>query len=116
MLYLVIKALVSGVIVAAVSEIAKRYPGYGGLLASLPLVSVLGMIWLWRDTRDPERMAAHAGATFWFVLPSLPMFLLIPMLLKRGVSFWPALLAGCALTIVLYALMTWLAPRVGVRL
>ncbi|MES2035542.1 MAG: DUF3147 family protein [Pseudomonadota bacterium] len=116
MLYLVIKALVSGAIVAAVSEIAKRYPGFGGLLASLPLVSVLGMIWLWRDTRDPERMAAHAGATFWFVLPSLPMFLLIPMLLKRGVSFWPALLAGCVLTIALYAVMTWLAPRVGIRL
>ncbi len=116
MLYLVIKAGLSGVIVAAVAEIAKRYPGLGGLVASLPLVSVLGMMWLWRDTRDPVRMAAHATGTFWFVLPSLPMFLLIPALLKRGVTFWPALGAGCALTIALYAAMTWLGPRVGVRL
>jgi hypothetical protein len=102
MLYLVLKALLSGVTVAAVSEIAKRYPGFGGLIASLPLVSVLGMIWLWRDTHDPDRMAAHATGTFWFVLPSLPMVLLIPALLKRGMGFWPALGGGCGLTIRLW--------------
>ena len=67
MLYLTIKALISGAIIAAVSEIAKRSPGLGALVASLPLVSTLGMIWLWRDTQDPARMAAHASSTFWFV-------------------------------------------------
>jgi hypothetical protein len=116
MLYLVVKAAVSGVIVAAVSEIAKRYPGLGGLVASLPLVSVLGMIWLWRDTHDPARMAAHAGGTFWFVLPSLPMFLLIPAMLKRGAPFWAALMAGCALTMALYAAMVWAGPKLGLKL
>jgi len=116
MLYLFIKAALSGVIVAAVSEIARRSPGFGALVASLPLVSVLGMIWLWRDTHDAERLAAHAGATFWFVLPSLPMFLAIPALLRRGVPFWAALTAGCALTIVLYLAMTWAAPRLGLKL
>jgi hypothetical protein len=116
MLYLFLKAAISGVVVAAVSEIAKRYPGYGGLVASLPLVSVLGMIWLWRDTHDARNMAAHATGTFWFVLPSLPMFLLIPALLRRGMSFYPALAAGCALTMGLYLLTVWLAPRVGITL
>ncbi len=116
MLYLILKALLSGVIVATVSEVAKRYPGFGGLIASLPLVSVLGMIWLWRDTRDPVRMAAHSSGTFWFVLPSLPMFLLIPALLKRGVGFWPALAAGCVLTIALYSAMVWVGPRFGLKL
>lgn len=116
MLYLFIKAIVSGAIVAAVSEIAKRYPGWGGLVASLPLVSVLGMMWLWRDTKDPARLAAHATGTFWFVLPSLPMFLLIPALLKRGVPFWPALAAGCGLTIGLYVAMTVIGPRFGLKL
>jgi len=116
MLYLLIKALVSGAIIAAVSEIAKRYPGFGALVASLPLVSVLGMIWLWRDTQDPVRIAAHAGATFWFVLPSLPMFLLIPALLRHGTPFWLALGLGCALTIALYLAMTWIGPRFGLRL
>lgn len=74
----------------------------GALIASLPLISVLGMIWLWRNTADPSRMADHAYATFWFVLPSLPMFLLIPALLDRGVAFWHALVAGCMLMVALY--------------
>lgn len=116
MLYLAVKALLSGVIIAAVSEIARKSPGFGALVASLPLISVLGMLWLWRDTRDVERMAAHAEATFWYVLPSLPMFLLVPILLRRDVSFWAALLAGCVLTIALYAVTTALAPRLGIRL
>lgn len=116
MLYLILKAALSGVIIAVVSETAKRSPGFGALIASLPLVSVLGMIWLWRDTHDPDRMAAHAGATFWYVLPSLPMFLLIPALLKHGLPFWGALVAGCLVTIGLYLAMTWIGPRLGLRL
>lgn len=116
MAYVILKALLSGVIVAVVSEVAKRYPGLGGLIASLPLVSVLGMIWLWRDTADPERMAAHAIGTFWFVLPSLPMFLLIPFLLQRGAGFWLALASGCLLTIVLYSLTAWIGPKLGLQL
>jgi hypothetical protein len=115
-LYLAVKALLSGVIIAAVSEIAKRSPGFGALVASLPLVSVLGMLWLWHDTRDPVRLGDHAAATFWYVLPSLPMFLLIPAMLRRGAPFLPALAVGCALTVVLYLLMTWIGPRFGLRL
>jgi len=116
MLYLILKAGLSGVIVALVSEVARRNPGVGGLIASLPLVSILGMIWLWRDTQDTERLAAHSAATFWFVLPSLPMFLLLPELLKRGIGFWPALAAACLLTVALYSLMVWIGPRLGLRL
>jgi hypothetical protein len=116
MLYLVIKAALSGVIIAAVSEIARRSPGFGALVASLPLVSILGMMWLWRDTHDAQRLAAHAEATFWFVLPSLPMFLAIPAMLRRGVPFWGALGAGCGLTIALYFGMTWAGPKLGLKL
>ena len=116
MLYLILKAAISGVIIAIVSETAKRSPAGGALIASLPLVSVMGMMWLWRDTHDPDRMASHAGATFWYVLPSLPMFLLIPALLKRGVPFWAALAAGCALTVGLYLGMTAIGPRLGLKL
>src|SRR3954453_18074018 len=116
MLYLVIKAAISGGIVAIVSEVAKRYPGFGALIASLPLVSVLGMMWLGPDKPDTMNMAAHVEATFWFVLPSLPMFLVIPVMLKHGFGFWVALVIGCALTMLLYGLMTWIAPRFGLRL
>lgn len=116
MLYLVTKALISGALIAIASTLARRYPGLGALVASLPLVSVLGMIWLWNDKPDAENMAAHAGATFWYVLPSLPMFLVIPALLPQGISFWISLSIGCCLTIALYAAMTWIAPRLGLQL
>ena len=112
MLYFWLKAALSGLIIAIVSTVAKRYPGFGALIASLPLVSVLGMMWLWRDRPDVPNMAAHVEATFWFVLPSLPMFLLIPAMLRAGWNFWLALLVGCALTIALYLGMTWLGPRI----
>jgi hypothetical protein len=116
MLYLAIKAAISGILIAIVSQVARKYPGFGALIASLPLVSVLGMIWLWRDRPDPENMANHVGATFWFVLPSLPMFLAMPLLIRSGVNFWLTLLAGCLLTIALYTLMTWIGPRFGLKL
>jgi len=116
MWWLAIKAAISGVIIAAVSEIAKRYPGFGALVASLPLVSVLGMLWLWQAKPDAENMAAHAQGTFWFVLPSLPMFLLIPALLRAGVHFYLSLALGCALTVLLYLLMVWVGPRFGLKL
>jgi hypothetical protein len=116
MLWFAVKAALSGILVAAVSTVAKRYPGFGALVASLPLVSVLGMIWLWHDKPDAGNMAAHAQATFWFVLPSLPMFLLIPAMLRSGLSFWLAILTGCALTVLLYLAMTWIGPRFGLRL
>ena len=116
MLYLVIKAAISGVLVAAVSEVARRYPGWGGLLASLPLTSLLAMIWLYRDTGDPERVAALAGSTLWFVLPSLPMFLVVPALIRSGMAVWLALGVSVAGTLLLYAIFFWAAPRMGIRL
>ena len=116
MLYLALKATISGVLIAVASPLAKRYPGFGALMASLPLVSVLGLVWLWSEKPDAENMAAHACATFWYVLPSLPMFLVISALLRHGVGFWSALAVGCGLTIALYATMTWHGPRFGLQL
>jgi hypothetical protein len=116
MLYLVIKAAVSGLIVAAVSEIARRYPGWGGLVASLPLTSLLAMLWLWRDTRDAGRVAELAGSTFWFILPSLPLFIVLPLLLRSNLGLWLSMAIVVAGTLALYALMFWAAPRLGLKL
>lgn len=110
------KALLSGALIVAIAEIGKRLPTLGALIASLPLVSVLGMMLLWRERPDAENMAVHAEATFWYVLPSLPMFLAIPALLRGGMPFWLALTAGCALTVALYLLMAHFGPRFGLRL
>ena len=111
MTYLIVKAALSGVIVMMVSEVARRSPGIGGLIASLPLISVLAVIWLWRDTADAERIATHLESTFWYVLPSLPMFLVMPALLRYGVSFWTALALSCVLTMTLYWITVWLMTR-----
>jgi hypothetical protein len=116
MLYLFLKAAISGVIVAAVSEIAKRYPGWGGLVASLPLTSLLAMLWLFRDTGDSERVAALSVSTIWFFLPSMPLFIVLPLLLRSGVGFWAAMALSVAGTLALYALMFWAAPKLGLKL
>jgi len=116
MFYMIAKAAISGLIIAIVSELARRLPAFGALVASLPLISVMGMLWLWRDRPDVANMAAHAEATFWYVLPSLPMFLLIPFLLRKGVGFYPSLLGGCGLTVALYLTMMAVGPKLGLKL
>jgi hypothetical protein len=116
MLYFVVKCILSGIIIAAVSEIAKRSPALGALIVSLPLVSLLGILWLWRDTGDVERIAGHAESTFWFVLPSLPMFLALPAMLRAGVGFWPSMAASCVLTMALYFLTAWALSKFGINL
>jgi hypothetical protein len=113
---LFIKAALSGAIVAAVSEIARRNPGWGGILAALPLTSLLAMIWLYRDSGDSERVAQLVGSTFWFILPSLPLFIALPWLLRSGVGFWVALGIALAGTLALYAAFFWAAPRIGIKL
>ncbi len=115
MFYFAFKALLSGLIIALVSEISKRSPTAGALVVSLPLVSVLSMIWLWHDTHDTKLIATQVGSTFWFFLPSMPMFLFIPWLLNRGIGFGAALFAGCALTVVLYLAMVFVGGRFGLK-
>lgn len=116
MLQALIKALLSGAIVANVSETARRNPALGALIASLPLVSVLGMMWLWRETHDVARLSAHSSATFWYVLPSLPMFLIMPWMWNLGIGFWPGLTLGLTLTVVLYLGMTAILLRFGIAI
>lgn len=116
MFYMITKALLSGIIIMVVSEIAKRSPAFGALVASLPLISLLAIIWLWRDTGDTARIANHAEATFWYVLPSLPMFLVFPVMLRHGMPFWLALLLACTLTVALYGLTMVVVAKFGVRL
>ena len=116
MLYFILKAGISGLLVALISEVARRAPGWGGLLASLPLTSLLAMMWLWRDTGDEGRVAELATGTFWFFLPSVPLFLVLPLLLKHGLGFWLAMALAVAGTLLLYLLAFWIAPRVGIRL
>ena len=110
------RALVSGLVIALASTIARRQPAFGALIVSLPLVSVLSMIWLWRDGAPPADVARYIQSTFWYFLPTMPMFLVMPWLLRRGIAFWPTLAAGCLLTISLFAAMTFAARRMGLEI
>ncbi len=85
-MYIAIKVLISAGIIVLVSELAKKSPFLGGLLASLPLVSSLGLIWLYIDTKDTQQVSNLSGSIFWLVIPSLSLFLLLPVLLKKGWS------------------------------
>ena len=116
MTYLFLKAAVSGVIIVLAAEAAKRSPALGALIVALPLTSILAMIWLWRDTHDALRVADLTQSTFWYVLPSLPMFLVLPALLRNSVTFWVALAISCGLTAILYLLMVWVLARFGISL
>lgn len=93
----VLKVLISALLIAGASELAKRSTVAGALLASLPLTSVLAMVWLFAQTRDAQAVASFSMNVFWAVLVSLPMFPVLSLLLRRGVGFPAALAVACAL-------------------
>ena len=116
MLYYAIKVITSALLIVAISEIAKRSTGAAALLASLPLTSVLAFIWLHMDGTEPEKIAALSAQTFWLVIPSLLLLLLLPMLLKHGFSFWLSLCLAISATTACYLALLPLLRRVGVSL
>jgi hypothetical protein len=116
MAFLLLKALLSGMIIALASEAARRWPGIGGLIVSLPLVSLLTFLWVWRESGDGEKIAQLSQSAFWFFLPSMPLFLVLPAMLRSGINFWIAFAISIIGTAALYALMFLLAPRIGIRL
>jgi len=110
-----IKILLTAGIVVAVSEASKRSSLLGGLLASLPLISFLGMIWLYIDTGSTEKVAELSSSIFWLVLPSLPFFLLLPFLLKKGLGFYSSMGLSTVVMIGLYYGMVLLINKGSVQ-
>ncbi len=115
-MYLVLKALLSGVIIAVASEVARRSSLLGAVLISLPLTSILAMIWLYRDTRDTGEIAALSWSILWVIVPSLVFFVVLPLALRGGMAFWAGLLLACAVTAVGYAVWVWVARRLDLNL
>jgi hypothetical protein len=116
MVYYLTKLFVSAALIVLISELSKRSSLLGALLASIPLVSVLAMIWLYADTKDAAQVASLARSIFWLVLPSLTLFVLLPPLLQRGHPFYLSLAASIGATVVVYYVLISIAPRFGVRL
>ena len=115
MAWLVTKYLITAAVVVLVSEVAKRSDRLGGLFAALPLVTVLALIWLYVERQPQTKIANHARHTFWYVVPTLPMFLAFPVLLPR-LGFWLTLLACVAITVVCFWLFAQLVRRFGIEL
>ena len=111
-----IKVLITAVLVVAISEAAKRSSFLGALIASLPLTSILAIVWLWRDSGDEERIASLASGIFWLVLPSLVFFFALPWLLRAGYAFWLAMLVSSGLTAVAYLALVRILTRLGISL
>lgn len=116
MYLLITKALLSGIVIVVVSELAKKNNLVASIVHSLPLTSLLAFLWLYAETKDAALIGRHAWGTFWFVLPTLPMFLLMPWLIQKLGGFWPALAAGIGLSIALYWLTMRLLDVAGVKL
>lgn len=116
MLHYLTKVIISALIIVAVAEIAKRSTGFAALIASLPLTSLLAFIWLHVEGSEPSHIAELANQIFWLVLPSLVLFLLLPVLLKHGLAFWLSLGLSAAATVACYFAMLPLLRRVGVGL
>lgn len=116
MTYLLMKIAITTVLVVAISEVAKRSSLAGAVLASIPLVSVLAMIWLYIDTKDVAKVSALATSVFWLVLPSLALFVSLPLLLKQGLNFYLSMGIAIAITVSAYAGMVALLNFFNVRL
>lgn len=116
MAYYALKVLLSAVLIVAISEIAKRSSFLGGLVASLPIVSILAFVWLYLDTRSLDKVAALSSSIFWLVLPSLSLFLALPWLLKRTGNFFLSLGIAVAIMLGLYLAMAVALKRFDVEL
>lgn len=116
MFYYTLKILVSALLIVTISEIAKRSSGFAALVASLPLTSLLAMLWMHFDGVETDKIAELSGQIFWLVLPSLVFFLTFPLLLKQGLGFWLSLILSSSTTITVYFVLLPLLRRLGVQL
>jgi len=116
MAYYIVKVVISAILIVAISEISKRSTLIGAVLASIPLVSVLAMIWLYIDTRDVARVTGLATGIFWLVLPSLALFISLPLLLKQGFNFYLSMTLSILITVICYWLMVTILDQVGIKL
>lgn len=111
---LLVRAAISGVLIALASELARRSSILGAVLISLPLTSMLAIVWLYRDTRDTEEVASFAWSILWVIPPSLAFFVVLAMTLDRGLSFVPAMALACGTTVAAYGAWVLAARALGI--
>lgn len=115
MSWLITKYLLTAAVVVLISETSKRSDKLGGFVAALPLVTFLALIWLYVEKQPPARIANHAWYTFWYVLPTLPLFLAFPVLLPR-LGFWLTMLASVGIIVVCFGVFALVVRQFGIQL
>lgn len=115
MAWIIAKYLTTAAVVVLVSELAKRSDKLGAFVAALPLVTILVLIWLHIENQPQSKVANHAWYTFWYVVPTLPMFLAFPVLLPR-LGFWPTLIVSLIITVACFGLFALAVRRFGIEL
>ena len=115
MAWLVTKYLITAAVVVLISEVAKSSDKLGGLVAALPMVTFLALIWLYVEKQPAEKISNHAWYTFWYVVPTLPMFLAFPLLYDR-IGFWPTMAACVGITIVCFVVFAMIVKHFGIEL
>lgn len=113
---LALKIILSAAVLVTVAELAKRSSFWAAALASLPLTSLLAFVWLYLDSGDTEKVATLSHGIFWLVLPSLVLFIVLPLLLRGGLGFWLSLGAACFATATAYFGMVKILGVFGVRI
>lgn len=116
MTILIAKYAITAFVIVVVSEVAKRSDKLGALISSLPFVTIMVMIWLYIEKQGSRKIGNHAYYTFWYVLPTLPMFLIMPWLMSKGMNFWISLAICAVVTIACFAVTALVAKRFGVNL
>lgn len=116
MYYYILKIIITTVLIVLISEISKRSTLIGSILASIPLVSVLAMVWLYIDTENTKKIAELSTSIFWLVIPSLTLFISLPILLKKGLSFYISITLSMILTILAYYFMIIILGKLGIKL
>ena len=116
MIYYLAKISITVLLVIAISEISKRSTLIGAILASVPLVSVLAMVWLYVDTKDVQKVAALSTSIFWLVIPSLALFLVLPVMLKKEINFYISMGVALAVTVTCYFIMLGILGKLGIKL
>ena len=109
------KLLFTAIIIVIISEIAKHYDRLAALVASLPLVTLITLFWLYYENQPEEKIANHAYYTFWYVIPTLPMFVFFPWAIKVF-GFWITFILSIFLTIVIFFLYSIILKKFGINL
>jgi len=112
--YYIIKLVITALLIVLISEIAKRNSLMGAMLAAIPLVSILAMIWMYIDTNDSKSAVAFSNSIVWLIVPSMTLFITFPILIKKGLSFYPSMAVSILMTMLAYYSVIFLLGKLGI--